>query len=163
MARTDLGEKQICPSCGAKFYDLGRRPAACPKCATTFDPADEGVRVRRGRSRVSAHDADYEDEDEELEGKKAAKRGDDDDDEGEEDAPEVDAEAADEVVLNDDDEDDGATPSGDELPAGFSEEEADLGDDAADDDSVPLLEDEEEFPEDEIGDLPAGDDDDSGR
>ena len=37
----------------------------------------------------------------------------------------------------------------------------DLGDDAADDDSVPMLEDEEEFPEDEIGDLGGGDDDES--
>ena len=51
----------------------------------------------------------------------------------------------------------------DELPEGFSEEEADLGDDAADDDSVPMLEDEEEFPEDEIGDLPGNDDEDDSR
>ncbi len=36
---------------------------------------------------------------------------------------------------------------------------ADLAGEAADDDSVPLLEDEEEFPEDEIGELPHDDDD----
>ena len=70
MARTDLGDKQVCPSCGAKFYDLRKRPATCPKCSTAFDPAEEGVRVKRGRSRVAAHDPAYED-DEELEAKKA--------------------------------------------------------------------------------------------
>jgi hypothetical protein len=64
LAKTDLGEKQICPSCGAKFYDLRKRPATCPKCATAFDPAEEGVRARRGRGRVSANDAGYADDEE---------------------------------------------------------------------------------------------------
>ncbi|MBL8537371.1 MAG: TIGR02300 family protein [Hyphomonadaceae bacterium] len=160
MGKTDLGDKQICPSCGAKFYDLRRRPAVCPKCTTSFDPSEEGVRVRRGRSRVSA-DVGYEDE-EELEDAKA-KSGDDDEDEEQEATPEIDSDAEADPILADDDE--GVGPAaGDELPEGFSEEEADLGDDNADDDSVPLIEDEEEFPEDEIGDLPGdGDDDDGGR
>ena len=90
MARTDLGDKQVCPSCGAKFYDLRKRPATCPKCATVFDPSEEGVRVKRGRSRVTAHDPAYEDE-EELEGAKAKKAdGDEDEDEEAEETPEVD-------------------------------------------------------------------------
>ena len=120
MARTDLGDKQVCPSCGARFYDLRKRPATCPKCSTAFDPTEEGVRVKRGRSRVAAHDAAYGD-DEELEAKKA-KTG---------------AEA---------DED---------------EEEETVGD-AADDDSVPLIEDEEEFNEDELG-VPGAEEDDGNR
>jgi uncharacterized protein (TIGR02300 family) len=158
-----LGTKQICPNCGAKFYDLTRRPAVCPKCTTAFDPSDEGVRVRRGRARVSANDPAYED-DEELEVAKA-RAGDEDEEEEVEEAAEVDVEAEAEPLLTDEDEDAAAKPaSEDELPEGFSEDEADLGDDAADDDSVPMLEDEEEFPEDELGDLPGGDDDDdSGR
>lgn len=164
LAKTDLGSKQVCPNCGAKFYDLSRRPAVCPKCTTAFDPAEEGVRARRGRSRVTTHDPAYED-DEELEDKKA-KTGDDDEDEDEEaeETAEVDAEAeADPIVTDEEDED--ATPSGgDELPEGFSEEEADLGEDAADDDSVPLIDDEEEFPEDELGEIAGeSEDDDSGR
>jgi len=166
LGKTDLGAKQSCPSCGAKFYDLNRRPAVCPKCTTSFDPAEEGVRARRGRSRVSANDPAYDD-DEELEDKKKAKGGDDDEDEDEEseEAVGIDAEADAEVVSDDDDEDGDTKSKGgeDDLPEGFSEEEADLGDDAADDDSVPMLEDEEEFPEDEIGDLPGGDDDDESR
>jgi uncharacterized protein (TIGR02300 family) len=167
LAKTDLGSKQVCPNCGAKFYDLSRRPAVCPKCTTSFDPAEEGVRARRGRARVSAHDPAYDD-DEEAEDKKKAKVGDDEDEEEEvEETAEIDVEAEAEPVVVDDDEDAEATSKtggDDELPEGFSEEEADLGDDAADDDSVPMLEDEEEFPEDEIGELPGGDDDDdSGR
>lgn len=160
LARTDLGEKQICPNCGAKFYDLRRRPATCPKCTTSFDPSEEGVRTRRGRSRIAAHDEAYEDE--ELEAEKKAAPGDDDEEEVEE-TPEVDVEAEAEPLLVDD-EDEETAASGDDLPEGFSEEEADLGDAAADDDAVPMLEDEEEFPEDELGDLPGADeDDDSGR
>lgn len=165
MGKTDLGAKQSCPSCGAKFYDLNRRPAVCPKCTTSFDPAEEGVRARRSRSRVSANDPAYDD-DEELEDKKKAKTGDDEDEDEEvEEAVGIDAEAGAEVVADDDDEEDDTKAKGgdDELPEGFSEEEADLGDDAADDDSVPMLEDEEEFPEDEIGDLPGSDDEDESR
>lgn len=160
MARTDLGDKQICPNCGAKFYDLRRRPATCPKCTTSFDPTEEGVRTRRGRSRISANDDAYEDEELETEAKKVA--SDDDEEEEVEETPEVDVEAEAAPILADDEEEDVAV-TGEELPEGFSEEEADLGDDAADDDAVPMLEDEEEFPEDELGDLPGGDEDDDGR
>jgi hypothetical protein len=32
LANPELGAKQICPNCQSKFYDLGRRPAVCPKC-----------------------------------------------------------------------------------------------------------------------------------
>ena len=160
MAKTDLGAKQVCPNCAAKFYDLSRRPAVCPKCTTAFDPAEEGVRARRGRSRVSANEPNYEDEDEEVEAKAKAKTGDEDEDEEVEATPEIDADAEVEPIVADDEDADGA-PAGDELPEGFSEEEADLGDDAADDDSVPMIEDEEEFPEDEIGTIAGGDEDES--
>lgn len=152
-----MGEKQVCPSCAAKFYDLGKRPATCPKCSTAFDPAEEGVRSRRGRGRVAAHDPAYDEDDEDAKGKKKAADGDEDEEEAEEETAEVDAEGDGEVVVADDDEDD-AAPSGDELPEGFNEEDPDLEDAGEDDDSVPLIEDEEEFPEDEIGDLPNTDD-----
>jgi uncharacterized protein (TIGR02300 family) len=32
----ELGTKRICPSCAARFYDLNKNPAVCPKCATAF-------------------------------------------------------------------------------------------------------------------------------
>lgn len=166
LVKTDLGAKQSCPSCGAKFYDLNRRPAVCPKCTTSFDPSEEGVKVRRGRARVSANDPAYDDEDEELENKKLKPGDEDEDEESEEETAEVDAEAETEPLVTDDDEDaevSSKTGGDDDLPEGFSEDEADLGDDAADDDSVPMLEDEEEFPEDELGEIAGGDEEDEGR
>jgi len=32
-----LGTKRQCPSCGAKFYDLGKRPAVCSRCGVEQD------------------------------------------------------------------------------------------------------------------------------
>jgi uncharacterized protein (TIGR02300 family) len=34
VAKPELGSKRQCMSCGAKFYDLNRDPAVCPKCGT---------------------------------------------------------------------------------------------------------------------------------
>ncbi|MCF4126751.1 TIGR02300 family protein [Methylobacterium sp. SyP6R] len=39
MARPELGLKRQCMSCGAKFYDLSRDPAVCPKCGTVYQVA----------------------------------------------------------------------------------------------------------------------------
>jgi uncharacterized protein (TIGR02300 family) len=36
VAKPELGLKRQCMSCGAKFYDLNRDPAVCPKCGTVF-------------------------------------------------------------------------------------------------------------------------------
>lgn len=32
MGKVDLGMKLTCESCGARFYDLSKTPAICPKC-----------------------------------------------------------------------------------------------------------------------------------
>ncbi|MBS7792747.1 TIGR02300 family protein [Roseococcus sp. SDR] len=45
MAKPDLGLKRVCVSCGAKFYDMTRVPAVCPKCGTE-QPAEQ-PRLRR--------------------------------------------------------------------------------------------------------------------
>ncbi len=34
MGKVDLGQKLTCSSCGARFYDLNKTPALCPKCGT---------------------------------------------------------------------------------------------------------------------------------
>jgi uncharacterized protein (TIGR02300 family) len=34
VAKPELGSKRLCMNCGAKFYDLNRDPAVCPKCGT---------------------------------------------------------------------------------------------------------------------------------
>jgi uncharacterized protein (TIGR02300 family) len=36
VAKPELGLKRQCMSCGAKFYDLNKDPAVCPKCGTAF-------------------------------------------------------------------------------------------------------------------------------
>ncbi len=151
MANPELGAKQICPNCQAKFYDLGRRPATCPKCGTQFDP-EEAVKTRRIRARSVVPDYEADDE-------KPVKPVDPDvegfEDEPD-DTPEIDEAAEAEPV--DTDEDEGveapAPAPGEDLDVGFSEE--DVADDA--DDAVPFLEDEDEdFVDEEIDGLPGED------
>ena len=153
MANPELGAKQICPSCSAKFYDLGKRPAVCPKCGHAFDP-EEAVRSRRMRARTVV--PDYEaDEEKEVKPK-------DEDAEGfEEEAdetPEVDqAVEADPVELDDDGDGAPTAPVSEDLGVDFAEDE-EL---AEADEDVPFIEDEdEEFPNDDIEGLPEEGDDD---
>lgn len=151
MAKAELGDKQLCPNCGAKFYDLRKRPAVCPKCATTFDPSDETVRVKRARARTGPVGKGYDDEEEEEVVTAAA-----DEEEEVEETAELDGDGAAEVLVAD--EDDDAAPESD-LPPGFSEDEGeDLEDEGVSEEDIPTLEDDEEFDEDELG--IGGDDDD---
>ena len=147
LASPELGSKQLCPNCQAKFYDLGRRPAVCPKCSTAFDP-EEAVKSRRNRARSTT--PDYEDADEKP--VKAAEEPDGFEDEVDE-TPEIDAAVDADVMEVDDLDSDGvSTPnSPDDLGVDFAED-GDLEEEA---DDVPFLEDEDDdFPEDEIEGLP---------
>lgn len=38
MNTADLGTKRSCTDCGARFYDLGKMPVECPKCAASYVP-----------------------------------------------------------------------------------------------------------------------------
>jgi uncharacterized protein (TIGR02300 family) len=154
LANPELGAKQICPSCQSKFYDLGRRPAVCPKCGTAFDP-EEALKTRRVRARGAA--PDYETEEEKVEKPVVEPDGFEDE---VEDVPEVDDAAAAEPLEVDEDVEDGvvgAAPPADDLGVDFAEEE-ELEEDAGD---VPFLEDEDEDDnfEDEIDGLPEGNED----
>lgn len=40
MAKPELGQKHSCVSCGARFFDLGKEPAVCPKCGAE-QPAEQ--------------------------------------------------------------------------------------------------------------------------
>ena len=154
MAATELGQKQICPNCMAKFYDLNKRPAMCPKCQTAFDP-EEAVRTRRIRTRAP----DYEAEEEKEEVVVAAVP-----DEFEEEAdetPEIDEPAAAEPLETDEEVEgtEGATPApAADIGVDFAEEGEVEG---ADEDDVPFLEDEDEdeaFDEEDIEGLPGEED-----
>lgn len=156
MANPELGAKQICPSCQSKFYDLGRRPALCPKCGESFDP-EEALKSRRVRARAVTPDYDAEDEKPVA----PAKEPDGYEDEVDE-TPEIDQPAeADAVEAEDENGDPVAAPAAgaDDLGVDFAEDE-DLAEDEADD--VPFLEDEddEDVLDDEIEGLPGADDDD---
>ncbi|MDR3512251.1 MAG: TIGR02300 family protein [Caulobacteraceae bacterium] len=148
MANPELGAKQICPSCQSKFYDLGRRPAVCPKCGTQFDP-EEALKTRRVRARSAA--PDYEDEVEAP--PKPAPEPDGFEDEVDE-TPEVDEGVVEPLETDEDlDTAEGVpAPPADDLGVDFAEEE-ELEEEDAD---VPFLEDEDEEDsfEDEIEGLP---------
>jgi len=38
VTKPELGVKRDCPQCGARFYDLNKEPAHCPKCDHEFVP-----------------------------------------------------------------------------------------------------------------------------
>jgi uncharacterized protein (TIGR02300 family) len=146
VANPELGQKQVCPNCQAKFYDLNRRPAHCPKCGTDFDP-EEALKLRNRRGRPAGYPADDEAEDQ-VKDKNAD--GDEDEDESIS-TPEIDEEGH-EPILTPDDDDDSPTDPTEEPGMGEAGDDDDvLGDD--DDDSVPFIEDEDDDDsfEDEIG------------
>jgi uncharacterized protein (TIGR02300 family) len=150
LASAELGAKQICPTCSSKFYDLGRRPAHCPKCGAEFDP-EEALRSRRVRPRGPLPEEEAEEprvveaeaeETEEFEPEA-------------EDAPELDEAVEAEPIEAGDDEDEAeaAPVAPDEaLGVDFAEEEDELEET---EDEVPFIEeDEDDFSEDEIDGLP---------
>jgi uncharacterized protein (TIGR02300 family) len=49
VAQAELGQKRVCTSCAAKFYDLNKDPIICPKCGTVFDAA-AAAKPRRVRA-----------------------------------------------------------------------------------------------------------------
>ncbi len=51
MAKPELGTKRVCVSCGARFYDLTKQPAVCPKCGTE-QPVEQPRPRRTGGGNV---------------------------------------------------------------------------------------------------------------
>jgi uncharacterized protein (TIGR02300 family) len=99
VAKLEWGNKRICPTCGARYYDLLRDPVICPKCSTPFDP-EAFLKARRARPAapvekvlepVGADELDSDIETEEVETA----------DEEEEAVPLEEAEEEDEEVLED--------------------------------------------------------------
>lgn len=136
MANEDLGVKRDCPNCAARFYDLKKDPALCPKCGEEFTP-ELLLKPRRSRAdeevaKPAARNPEAEEEDDELAGGEqeisldeaeaetstpgtARKAGADDLDETTEDEEDVDSiddidvnidEDDDDTLLNDDDDND---------------------------------------------------------
>jgi len=92
MALAELGLKRTCVACGARFYDLTKTPAVCPKCGTE-QPAEQ-PRARRAAAPLP---------DEKVRKRQAAAEGVESDDA---ETEEADSEAADDADdLDDADED----------------------------------------------------------
>jgi len=134
VAKAELGSKQLCPDCSAKFYDLNRRPAICPKCQTSFDPDDDTVKATKARMKSKAAPANIDDtetedsdEDDVAVARPLGEAGDGDEDVDPERASELGS--GDAVVIEpvEDDEAEETSPGG--VPAGFSEEGVDDSDD----------------------------------
>ena len=115
MAKPELGLKRQCMSCGAKFYDLNRDPAVCPKCGTVF----QATAMSRVAAPAVAHASSEEDE------------------------TELETTGAEMISLDEVE----ASEAEKDLP---SDDDIDVGDDVADDDT--FLEDEEEG-DDDVSDL----------
>jgi len=158
LAKPELGEKQICPNCGAKFYDLTKRPARCPKCATEFDP-EEVVKTRRSRPRSPVDHEDELPEKPEAEADDVEVEAEDDFGEEADETPEIDQVDVEEVVGEDEDDDTAVEGVGvkkksgpdDGLGVDFAADDEDA---VEEDDDVPFLEGDDEFDEDEIDGLP---------
>ena len=107
VAKPEWGSKRICPSCGARYYDLLREPVICPKCATPFD-AEAFLKSRRSRPAppvekelepVGADEIDAEVETEEAEATEEEET--EEEEEEEEAVPLEEAEEEDEELLED--------------------------------------------------------------
>ena len=100
MSKPARGTKRVCPSCGARFYDLNRTPITCPVCQAIYQVTPPTS--RRGERAAP------------VEVRKVV--------EPEPDVPVI--EAAEVISLEEVEE------AGAEVPAEEDEEIADLGDDA---------------------------------
>jgi uncharacterized protein (TIGR02300 family) len=64
VAKPELGLKRQCLNCGAKFYDLNRDPAVCPKCGTPMQVTAltrvAAPVVARARPPAAAEEAEVE-------------------------------------------------------------------------------------------------------
>ena len=118
MSKPELGVKRDCPECGARFYDLNKEPAHCPKCDHEFvpeallkprkSPKEEAEAQEKEEEKKPEQETSLESADKErkaAESKKRASLDDDDNDDDDDDDELADIEDID-VDLEDDDEDD---------------------------------------------------------
>jgi uncharacterized protein (TIGR02300 family) len=58
VAKPELGLKRQCMSCGAKFYDLNKDPAVCPKCGAAYQATAMSRAAAPVVARAAAPDED---------------------------------------------------------------------------------------------------------
>ncbi|MDH5748781.1 MAG: FYDLN acid domain-containing protein [Rhodospirillales bacterium] len=52
MAKPDLGTKVLCNHCGARFYDLNKKPPECPSCGSVVK-VEKKFKARRDKAPVA--------------------------------------------------------------------------------------------------------------
>lgn len=129
MSKPELGVKRDCPECGARFYDLNKEPAHCPKCDHEFipeallkprkSPKEEAEENKSAEADKPEQETSLESADKEKKAAKSNKRPsmdddeevDDDDDElaDIEDIEDDIEDEEDDSLLDDDDDDDDVT------------------------------------------------------
>ena len=61
MSKPARGTKRVCPSCGARFYDLNRTPIVCPVCQSVYQvtppPTRRGERAQPEARKVEEQEA----------------------------------------------------------------------------------------------------------
>lgn len=50
VPKPEWGTKRLCQGCGAKFYDMTRKPIVCPKCEAVFEPETKTRKARAPRA-----------------------------------------------------------------------------------------------------------------
>lgn len=123
MSKPELGTKRDCPECGARFYDLTKEPAHCPKCDNEFVPEsllkprktraeEESDGKAKDEEKKPEQETSLESADEEKKGaksKRAAALDEESDDDSEDDDE---LGALGDLDLDDDDDDDDEDTSG---------------------------------------------------
>ncbi len=145
MANPELGTKRVCLECSTKYFDLNRKPIACPKCGAIFEIAT------RNKSRPADAEPEKEAADAaspEVVAEKAA--GDDTDsvDDGK-DEPEI-------ISLDEAEEPD-AGGDDDDVVASLPDDDLVIDDDDDDGDDVFVKDDDDD---DDVSDIVVSSDDD---
>lgn len=120
----DKGLKRICPSCGTRYYDFGKRPVVCPNCATEFT-GEIKLKARRGRVAAVA-----DDEEETNAPETARKKSDDETEEVETDEDTV---SLDDVETMESGGDDAEETLDEDLDEDLADDDLDEDEDEADD------------------------------
>ncbi len=63
MSKPARGTKRVCPSCGARFYDLGRLPITCPVCQAVYQMTPPTSRRSERAAPVETPKPEVEDSD----------------------------------------------------------------------------------------------------
>jgi uncharacterized protein (TIGR02300 family) len=68
MSKPARGTKRVCPSCGARFYDLGRSPITCPVCQAVYQMTPPTSRRSERAAPVETPKPEVEDSDPPVKG-----------------------------------------------------------------------------------------------